>query len=488
MVLFGLDFSDLATWTPATMLGLLQFSGEVLAILHIPSVLLRRASRPVAQLAWILLLIALPFAGVVLWWLMGRTHLDRKRRRRATARRAVTEQLKEIEHSDPPALQGQGPIQQSARVADDEIFPTTADNRVRLLVRGTQVYPEFERAIADATHHIHLVFYIWKRDEIGTRLRDLLIEKARAGVEVRLLYDAWGAHSLSFAGFMNPIREAGGKVVPFMPLRLERHLRVNFRNHRKIIICDGAVGFTGGLNIGDEYNEWYDMAAKVEGPVVNQLQEVFAEDWYFACGENIAEPEYFRGEPVVDDEEGHEDVIARVIASGPDSIQRITHTMFFLAITMAQERIWITTPYFIPDAAIITALRTAVIRGVDVRLLLPGQSDVWIAQAAGRGYFAELLEAGVRIWEYQPNVLHAKVLVVDHYGAVVGSSNMDTRSFRLQFEVNLAIESPIVNQELATEFEARLAESEEISFERWSRRSMVERFGDAAARLMSPVL
>lgn len=476
---------SLSNWTLTELLGLVPILGQLVGALHIPSVLLRRTHRPMAQLTWILCLLTLPFLGVLLWWGFGRTHLVRKRRERAVAVAAVNEGLRAL---DVRSTQSELATRPAVLVDDNEVFPTTADNRVKLLIGGDDAYDAFEAAIRDAKHSVHLAFYIWNRDGIGTRLRDLLAKKAAQGVEVRLLYDAWGASAVSFGGFMDPIRKAGGKVAPFLPFRVERQLRVNFRNHRKIIICDGKVGFTGGLNIGDEYRQWYDLAVRVHGPVVNQLQEVFAEDWYFATDENLAAPEYFHAEPVTTDEEGYEDVVARVIASGPDSRRSITHVMFFLAITMSRERIWITTPYFTPDPAILTALRTASMRGVDVRLLLPGKSDVRIAQAAGRGYFDELLDAGVKIWEYQPQVLHAKVLLVDDSTAIIGSSNMDTRSFHLQFEVNLAIDNPSVNEELAAEFRSRMEDATQIEAEVWAKRSTLLRLRDAAARLMSPVL
>lgn len=477
-------------WNLATVIGLLQLLGELIGVAHIPSVLLRRSDRPASQLTWILCLLLFPFLGVLLWWVMGRNHLVRKRRARDEARQTVQRGLEQIKTPARSSLSTDAlsAHQRAVLVNDNEVLPTTGSNRVSLLIGGDAVYDAFETAIRSAEHSIHLAFYIWKRDVIGTKLRDLLAEKASQGVEVRLLYDAWGASALSFGTFMDPIRGAGGQVAPFLPLRIERQLRINFRNHRKIIICDGEVGFTGGLNIGDEYKQWYDLAVRVEGPVVNQLQEVFAEDWYFATDEDIASSIYFRGAPITVDEEGHEDVVARVIASGPDSGRSITHVMFFLAITTAEDRIWITTPYFTPDAAILTALRTAVMRGVDVRILLPGKSDVLIAQAAGRGYFEELLDAGVQIWEYQPEVLHAKVLIFDKHATIVGSSNMDSRSFHLQFEVNIAIDDPAINAVLAHEFLVRLRESVQITRQDWGQRSTLARLRDAAARLMSPVL
>lgn len=496
MDIFGAPLEQFGEWGIVTQFVIFQVIGQVLGLLHIPSVLLRRSQQPMAQLTWILCLLTVPYLGVVLWWAIGRTHLKRKRRRRARARQEVSRGLAKLDRPlTPPELPDSQDgdalallKRQAMLVSDNDVFPTTGGNNVRILFGGREAYPAFEEAIRAARHHVHVQFYIWQRDAVGERLRDLLVQKAREGVEVRLLYDAIGASAVSYGGFMDPLREAGGQVAPFLPFRLERSLRVNFRNHRKIVIVDGEVGFTGGLNVGEEYFDWYDIAFRVQGHVVNQLQEVFAEDWFFATEESISELAYFDGvtSSPVDGDCG--DVVARVVASGPDSVHAVIHAMFFIAITSARERIWITTPYFIPDGAIMTALRTAAMRGVDVRLLLPGKSDVPVAQTAGRGYFDELLEAGVRIYEYEPSVLHAKILTFDDRWAIVGSANMDNRSFRLQFEVNLALESEEINDRLCADFRERLLDAEEIDPVQWRERGRWSRLKEALARLLSPVL
>lgn len=479
---------DLTAW------AIVQISGELIGLMHVPSVLLRRSRRPVAQLTWILCLLTLPFLGVACWWVFGRTHLLRKRRRHLRAVSRVSEEIGsraadwEIEGPVDPDAVADPAAGRALLFDDNDVFPTTNCNSVKIMVTGNEAFPAIEAAIRSAREHIHLEFYIWKRDGVGTRLMDLLVEKARAGVEVRLLYDAFGASALSGGRFLRPLQEAGGKVASFLPFRFEASLRVNFRNHRKIVVVDGTTGFTGGLNVGDEYNEWYDAAFRLRGPVVNQLQEVFAEDWYFAAGEDLVDPRYFCAGPATpaDDECGN--AIARVLPSGPDSWLNVTHSVFFVAITTAVRRVWITTPYFIPDPAIMMALKTAAARGVDVRLLLPGKSDVPIAQAAGRGYFEELLQSGVRIFEYQPSILHAKILIFDETRTIVGSANMDNRSFHLQFEANVAFDDAAINESLAADFVAHLADAIEVTPEAWSKRGVLHRLGDASARLFSPVL
>jgi cardiolipin synthase A/B len=506
-----LDLSwDLTWWT------VVWWGGAIVGLMHVPSVLLRRETRPMAALAWILGLISLPILGVVLWWLMGRTHLERRRRSWARSKEAMDESLAHVRESmELSGRAGEHAQDGGARAAtdrtlylreDEGIFPTTEGNRIEVFSSGREAFDAFEDAIRGATDHIHFQFYIWRRDEVGRRFRDLLADKAREGVEVRVLYDAVGGAPVKH-GFMDPLIEAGAKVESFLDLVFfESQLRINFRNHRKIIVIDGEVGFTGGVNIGEEYNDWLDLAFRLDGPVVWQLQEVFAEDWYFASGEDLASRRYFKpfdavctvaDEETDEAEQAREEVVvapvdeevsARIIASGPDNRQSAIANLFFLAITRAEERILITTPYFVPDQALLMAIKTAVIRGVDVRLLTPGKSDIPIAQAAGRSYYAELLEAGVHIYEYEDRVLHAKAIVIDEQWSIIGSANMDIRSFLLNFEANAVLKSRTINAYLAKLFERHLERSTEMSLQAYQTRRLDKRLIESTARLFSPLL
>lgn len=508
------------------------WGGTIVALVHIPSVLMRRETRPMAALAWILCLLALPVVGVVLWWGIGRRHLERRKRRWARSREAMSRSLNDVKDAiteskdalaPQPALglrrANDGGRQLNSDDAlylrlDDGVFPPTTGNRVEAFGSGRLAFDAFEEAVRQAKEHIHFEFYIWQRDDVGRRFRDLLADRAREGVEVRVLYDAVGGAPVK-RGFMDPLIEAGGKVEAFLPVVLfERQLRVNFRNHRKIIVVDGDVGFTGGVNIGEEYTDWLDLAFRLEGPVVLQLQEVFAEDWYFATGEDLGSPQYFlapngsvpstqtamqssiwqqsaRQAPQASadpDARIADDVTARIIASGPDNPDSVIETVFFLAITTATERIYITTPYFVPDQAILMAIKTAAIRGVEVCLLTPGKSDVPIAQAAGQSYYAELLEAGVRIFEYGDGMLHAKLIVIDDDWSIIGSANMDIRSFLLNFEANAVLRSEQLNVQLTDIFKSHLSQSTEVCLEDFSNRALKHRLIESTARLFSPLL
>jgi cardiolipin synthase len=363
-------------------------------------------------------------------------------------------------------------------------------NRVELLTDGKTAFSEMEEMIAGAKREIHLLFYAWHTDETGRRFRDLLVEKARHGVKVRLLCDALGSGGAT-GRFLRPLREAGGKVALFSPTRyLRRSLAINFRNHRKILVVDGAVAYTGGFNIGDDYAwKWRDAGLLLRGPVVAQLQEIFAEDWYFSTRESLAAS--CRKVREGDGGEGdgaHGDAVCAMVAGGPDTENNVTQDAFFLTVSSAQERVWITTPYLIPTASIQTVLRAAVHRGVDVRVLIPRTSDQWFTAMAGRSYYPSLLSSGVKLFEFEPAMMHAKVWVVDREISVVGSANLDTRSFKLNFETSCFVKSAEVNALLAGLFQAQLLESREVTAESLRRRGYWTDLAEAAMNLFSPLL
>ena len=472
-------------WTVLTL------AAEIVALLTVPSVLLQRRGQPLSALSWTLGLIGLPYIGVILWWGIGRTHLKRKRRKRRTAKLSLGQGFATLR---PAGVQEDIPGDFLSIIrfpAEDAwaLFPAVKDNRVRLLVDGAHTYTALEEMILSARNHVHVLFYVWQRDATGRYFRDMLVQKAREGVKVRVLLDAMGAGGAS-GRFMDPLREAGGEVAVFMPTRfLRRSLSLNFRNHRKIVVVDGRLGYTGGLNIGDEYvSEWRDMALRLEGPVVGQLQEVFLDDWYFATGDNCADPAYFEGaSDRPDGAMGHAATCA-ILAGGPDTVDNPTLDAFFMAITMCQERVWITTPYLAPSQDVLTALRTAVFRGVDVRLLVPRRSDSRLVQLAGRSFYPALLRAGVRVYEYLPAVLHGKTWIFDREHLAIGSANLDNRSFKLNFEITCFLRGEEVVEEMAALYTKDLAHSEEIDLERFERRGAWTQIKESAANLLGPLL
>jgi cardiolipin synthase len=313
-------------------------------------------------------------------------------------------------------------------------------------------------------------------------------------VEVRVLVDPWG--SPRFRKQLAPeLEEAGAKVGYFLPPRyVAWQPTFNFRNHRKLVVCDGREAFTGGMNVGEEYESlWHDLGMRVQGPAVRDFHEVFLDDWYFATDEKLASEEYLEipdeGPPQGERPDfDTDDASIAVLASGPDNERSVMHDAFYHAISSARERVWITTPYFVPGGDILKALEAAEQRDVDVRLLLPLDGDVPLVRYASRSYYTALLKRGVRIWEYQPRVLHGKALLIDDRYSFIGSANVDVRSFEINFEVGGFVVSPEVNERLAEMFLADVDESHEIDLEHMENIAKLAKFRDALAHLASPML
>jgi cardiolipin synthase len=465
-------------FVPGRVLLGVFLASQLIALLTIPSVLLRRRGRPSAALSWLLALFALPLLGVLAWWAFGRTHLERKRRRRARKKRAFARVHSRHSPDDETIFDRQLP----ARARRDCVFPSPG-NRLTLLLDGERAYAAMESAIQGARESVHILMYIWQDDATGRRIRDLLAEKARQGIRVRVLVDGFG--SSGFARRLGrPLREAGASVAVFLPSRFTplESPRTNFVNHRKILVVDDRVAFTGGMNVGDEYAQrWRDAMVRIEGPAVQDLQLVFLDDWYFATNELVETDAGVATAPYPDG------VDAAIIASGPDSEAWI-HDAYFLALTQAQQRIWIATPYFIPGPAILAALRTAAGRGVDVRIVVPSNSDVALVAWASRSFYRMLLQAGVRIFEYGGTMLHAKALVTDDNVGSIGTANIDSRSFRLSFEVGCFFASKELNQELASWHEGLTRGAIEVTREAIAKKPLAHKLAESVAHLCSPLL
>ncbi len=454
---------------------------------------------PTAALAWLMAVVLLPVVGVVAYWLIGR--------RRFTQRAAGMDRVAELMEDELPGFAQARPsdarsleravtihpaqrslMALACRVGE---FSVSRGNRAHLLKDAHETYPAMERAIGQAETFVHMEYYIMEPDETGRWFRDLLVDKAREGVEVRLLVDHFGSGRLG-PDFWRPLVDAGGRF----GFSMKTHLgnlpslwRINYRNHRKITVVDGVHGFTGGINIGDNYlgkglpeGYWRDMHLELEGAAASDLQRVFARDWMYATGELLKDRRYYPTPP----EPGR--ALAQIIASGPDRRWHPIHKLYFEAIATAQERVYVTSPYFVPDETITLALTTAALSGVDVRLLLPGRSDLPLVRLAGRSYYEELLQAGVRIFEYQRGILHAKTLCVDGRYGTIGSANMDIRSFLLNFEVNAFIYDETFAGELERVFLEDLEHAVELRAEEMGARPVWKKLPERTARLLSGLL
>ena len=459
-----------------------------IAVAGVGIVMQRRSAT--ATLAWLFALALLPVIGFIVYWLIGPQRLNRKKLRRALSRhtvRAAMAGLAEARSSAPdharlsliPLGLGEAP-------------PLPARD-IRPFFDGQSAYAAIIAAIEAAQHHVHLEYYIWEPDGIGTRLRDLLVAKARAGVEVRLLVDATGAAGLK-RRWRRPLYDAGVQFAWFNPItfKLWRRRRADFRTHRKIVVCDGVVGFTGGMNVTDAHSAefgpryWRDTHLGFAGPAVEALQRAFLEDWAYARGVlPTIDRAYFPREEL-ETLEDHDAV--QVVASGPDDTTYPVHKAYFAAITAARSRLWITTPYFIPDDPIMTGLAVAALARVDVRVLVPKRGDSRLVDLAARSYFGELLAAGVKIYEYEPRFIHAKTMVVDDDLAIVATANLDNRSFRLNFELAALVYGGDLTRRLAEAFIDDLRSARPITAADLERQPFRRRLGQASARLLSPLL
>eukprot|EP00913_Durusdinium_trenchii_P010932 g10261.t1 len=365
----------------------------------------------------------------------------------------------------------------------------TIGNNIELLSDTNRTLGLIEQAIHAAKETLHLEYYIWQPDQTGSRMRDLLIEKAKQGVTVRFLYDKIGSMWLG-KKFLQPMREAGIHVAAFLPgASLRERWSINLRSHRKIVIVDGRIGFTGGMNIGDEYlgkdpklGYWRDTHLRMTGPVVLQLQQVFARDWYFATREQLTKPELY---PQPEVSGTH---LAQVISGEPSGDVDAFYAIMFAAINQAQERITLATSYFVPPIALVTALESAAFRGVKVRLLLTGRSAQFWTMYAARSYYDSLLEAGVEIFEYERGLLHSKTLTIDGNWSLVGTPNFDARSLFLNFEVGVASYGTAMALELEEHFENDLNWSKRIDLKMHEARPNWIVLAENFCRLFAPVL
>ncbi|WP_302305106.1 cardiolipin synthase [Culturomica massiliensis] len=366
----------------------------------------------------------------------------------------------------------------------------TRYNRVDILKNGEETFPAIFTALGRAKRFIHLEYYIIEAGELATRLKDILIAKAKSGVEVRVIFDDVGCWSLPKT-YIREMRAAGIQIYPFLPVRFHRIAdKANYRNHRKIIVIDGETGFVGGLNFADRYMNglpgigiWRDTHLRVKGEAVTSLQIVFLIDWYFVRQELLLNKEDYMP---YKKEDGN--VIVQTVASGPDSDWASIQQAYFTLINTAKKYVFISTPYFMPGETTLNCIKAAAMGGIDVRILLPHKSDSWLTQWCSRSYVEELLEAGVKVYWYQKGINHSKVIVVDGMMASVGTANMDMRSFDENFEVNLIIYDRNVAKNLAASFVEDMRDSVEESIHKWKFRPKRQKIRESVARLFAPLL
>lgn len=442
-------------------------------------------------IAWVIALVAFPLVAVPFYWFFGFRRYDKYA---LSMQRAVDRHQLELkavytvfDHYKPAADDPRliETVRDAQGIAQT---PFVRGNRVQLLIDGTATFAAILGAIRTAEHSIFIQFYIVHDDQIGRELAEALMERASAGIHVHFLYDGWGSKDLP-EPYITKLRDAGVKAEVFdRPRDLRDRWQLNFRNHRKIVVVDEHVAFVGGHNVGDEYlgrdprfGHWRDTHLQIEGPAVLAVALVFAGDWHFATGKVVP----FRLKAIREHEGGYPVMTLGTGAS--DRMERCT--LFFLhLITMAKHRLWIASPYFVPDEGILNALQLAAMRGVDVRILLPLKPDHRLVWLASFTYLEELDDTPIQIFRYKEGFLHQKVVLVDNDLAAIGTANFDNRSFRLNFEVTVATADPTFAKQVEAMLEADFANAQLAEANEYHSKPLPFRIGAKAARLLGPIL
>jgi len=451
-------------------------------------------------LAYLMLTIFFPVVGAIVYFSFGINYRKRKLySKKIFQNEELFNRIKnDIYSSSQKAWRESGPeIKQNKELAflllKDNLSPLSDNNRVKLLQDGEHKFPEVLKALRGAKHHIHIEYYIYEDDGIGNQIKDILIQKAQEGVKVRFIYDDFGSRSIR-KKLVPQLTEAGVEAYPFHKVFfILLANRLNYRNHRKIMVIDGCIGFVGGINVSDRYiNDsiypnklfWRDTHLYIEGSGVFYLQYLFLCDWNFCSPVKLHPVKQFFCYP----ENSLGDTIVQIAASGPDSDTPTILYSLLQAINLAQKEILITTPYLIPGESLLDSLIVAAMSGIQVKLLIPGKSDALFVDVASRSYFEDLMDAGVEIYLYKKGFIHAKTLVTDSNVSIIGTANMDFRSLELNFEVNALVYDSIIANELRNTFFEDLKDATKIDKSTWSKRPLYMQLIEKTARLVSPLL
>ena len=461
---------------------------EVLGVISaVHAVMSTRTSQ--GAIAWAVSLVTLPYVAVPAYWVFGRSKFQGY----VLARRSADDRTDPIEDRiieslDAYRVPEADRLEATSAAEGLADMPVLRNNSVELLIDGDATFESILTGIEQAEEYVLVQFYIVRDDDLGRALKDRLIAKAREGLRVFFLYDEIGSHALS-ARYIADLREAGVDIREFNTRKGRRNrFQLNFRNHRKIVVTDGRVAWIGGHNVGDEYlgkdpkfGHWRDTHVRIEGPAVLKAQISFAEDWYWATNEVPglsweAKPASNGG-----------DARVLIIPTGPADDLETCNLMFVHAISTAQERIWIASPYFVPEHSVIVALQLAGLRGVDVRILIPDNPDHLLVYLAAYSYFDDAGRTGAKFYRYQDGFLHEKAMLIDDQVATVGTANFDNRSFRLNFEITAAVGDPAFIAEVEQMFENDFARSRLMEEGEYDRKPWWFRLGVKLARLTAPI-
>ena len=453
------------------------------------AVVLLENKNPVRTVAWVLLLLFLPYFGLLLYIVFGRSFKRQSRLSRKMHSQLISQtknardQLEPL--SDSLIEKHQPLIKLLHKTAN---APLSTNNQVNYYTDGKSLLADMLKDIEQAKHHIHAEYYIIESDETGNAFKDALIKKAKEGVKVRLIYDDLGSWHLKRSA-IREMKKAGIRLFSFFKIRFPFFTtKLNYRNHRKILIIDGNIGYLGGFNVADRYTKglnwgvWRDTHIRVQGNSVVSLQNIFRADWSYMTKKVFQKPAYF---PISTTTNNY---FMQIVGSGPDMNWQTIMQGYLHAIMHAKKYIYIQNPYFLPNESIANAIQMAALRGVDVRVMIPFKSDEHIAFEASISYMGDILKSGVKILQYQKGFIHAKTMVIDGELSIVGTANMDLRSFEQNFEVNAFIYNQQKAQELTELFIHDCKDCKTLSYWRWKKRPIYRKVVQSIARLLSPAL
>ncbi|MDO5780228.1 MAG: cardiolipin synthase [Clostridium sp.] len=470
---------------------------HIINLLTIVYMIFKERRSPNNIIAWTLILYIAPFVGFIVFLLVGRKINKSNMFGIKDAEIKVLEKYnRQVRERSQTKVENNNIKNMDIIMALEtmDYSPYRNDNEVRIYSDGKEFFDVLLKSLNKAKKSINIEFYIFKNDEIGTKILDILEEKAKNGVEVRLLYDSVGSRLLN-RDVLKKLKAVGGKTAEFFPSWLKFiNLNMNFRNHRKIVVIDNKVGFVGGFNVGDEYlgkNEkfgyWRDTHIKFKGSAVKDLNLRFLADWRYATKEEVDLSHLLE---VSDENIGEPNTGMQIVSSGPNLSDRYEIKLAYLKmIQRARKYLYIQSPYLIIDKSIADSLKLASASGVDVRIMIPGKGDHPFVYWANLVYAGELLEYGIKIYHYDKNAfLHAKTIVIDDEICSIGTANMDTRSFELNFEVNAFIYSEAISKQQKNEFEKDISKCEELTLEKYQNRSRIVKIKESLSRLFSDIL
>ena len=459
-------------------------------LVTIISVLILENRNPVKSISWVLVLLFLPVLGMWLYLLFGQDYRKKKIISAKSIRRANNYPVVPFELQKLDAIsieKSQLNLIKLLYNNGDSVCYT--NNKIDIFTDGESTFKVLFDAIENAIDHIHIQFFIFDDDKISNKLRELLIKKAGEGVRVRMIYDYWGSFNLS-KKYIKSLEDGGVYIMPFLPFRwqISRTNKINYRNHRKVVVIDGKLGFIGGLNVADRYRygnklgNWRDTFIKMEGAAVQGLQKLFIVDWFFVDRKLIEGNQYF---PTP---QRFEQNLVQIVSSGPDSDWPAILHGIASAIMSASKYIYIQSPYFMPTDEIAACIHMAALSGLDIRLMIPVKSDSRFSDASTASYLEKTLEAGVRVFRYQNGFLHSKTIVIDDFISIVGSTNMDERSFEQNFEANAFIYDDKTACQFRKLFLKDGEQCEELTLEDWAKRKRRQKLKESFARLFSPLM